>query len=109
MTEFPTSSLGAYFLFQLKVVTEHTNTVLGDGVAGDVSVAMLLAGVPGAPATAPTRGASSGSTIVDVDIVAVTVTSGSAIESYQVDIDDGLGGAFVALQGDTVASLSLSA
>lgn len=83
--------------------------MLGDGVAGEVSVSMLLAGVPGAPSTAPTRGASSGSTVIDVDYVAVTVTSGSAIESYQVDIDDGLGGSFVALQGDTVASLALSA
>ena len=58
---------------------------------------MLYAGVPDAPGYAPTRGASSGSYVIHSLIQAVAVDNGATIISYQIDIDDGLGGDFVEL------------
>ncbi len=47
--------------------------------------------------------------MVAVEIDSVSSSNGAAISSYHIAIDDGLGGAFVELQGDSVASLSRSA
>ena len=109
VTEFPASSLGLQFVFLVKVHTAYTEFDLGGGVAGQASAALTLAGVPAAPAAAPTRGTSSGSATVHVDFAAVTQTNGAAITSYIVEIDDGLAGSFVELQGLSAPSLSLTA
>ena len=111
MTELPSGSLGSQFVFQVKVTTAYTLQVLSDGVLGPATAnpGFLYAGVPSAPTSSPTRGSSSGSSVVNVDIATVSGTNGAAITSYEVQIDDGIGGSFVELQGGQAASLSLSA
>jgi len=109
VTEFPVSSLGQKFVFQVKAHTAFTDFDLSDGVPGLSSAALTLAGVPAAPAAAPSRGTSSGSSLVHVDFAAVTQTNGANITSYIVEIDDGLAGNFSELQGLTIPSLNLSA
>jgi hypothetical protein len=95
----------------VKVTTAYTLQVLGDGVLGPATASpgFLFAGVSSAPSSSPTRGSSSGAAVVHVNILAVAGTNGAAITSYEVQIDDGLGGAFTELQGGQAASLSLSA
>jgi hypothetical protein len=107
--ELPAGALGSSFVFQLKVFTEHTLNELNDGVPGEASQAVLYAGVPGAPPTAPSRGGQSDAARVHVEVAAVTTANGATVTSYEIQIDDGLGGAFAELQGGTVPSLTLSA
>mmetsp|Transcript_29133 Transcript_29133/g.28186 ORF Transcript_29133/g.28186 Transcript_29133/m.28186 type:complete len:201 (+) Transcript_29133:1094-1696(+) len=82
---------------------------MGSGIDSDESDPMLVAGVPDQPLSGPTRGASTSSTLIEVDIAAVAGDNGSPITSYDIQIDDGMGGAFVELQGLTIPSLLLTA
>ena len=91
VTELPASSLGLYFIFKIAVVTKYAT------VDGPNSDPILLAGLPGTPLTSPTKGAATSDTQVQVTIAAVATTNGSPIVSYDVQIDDGLGGSFVEL------------
>lgn len=93
----------------MKVHTAYTEFDLGGGITGQQSAGMRLAGVPDAPANAPTRGSSSGSSTIHVDYGVVTQNNGAVITSYIVEIDDGLIGNFVELQGRSVPSTSLTA
>ena len=83
--------------------TQYTRTVLGGGLPGAKSSAILFAGAPGAPTAAPRRAPASGSTSIAVEFDAVAVTNGAGILAYHSQIDDGLGGAFAQLQGDSLA------
>ena len=87
---------------------DFTDNVLGSGKAGLKSASLLLAGVPGTPSALPTRGVDSSSSVIDVVIQSVAETNGAAILSYNIEIDDGRGGDFVELQGESVHTLSLS-
>ena len=109
VTELPADGLGSEFVFQLKVFTDYTVLVLGDGVPGEASLPILFAGVPGAPPSPPRRGALSGATVLHVEVDAVAATNGAAISSYELQVDDGLGGSFAELQGGLAPSLSLQA
>ena len=109
VAELPTGAVGHEFVFRLKVYTDFSLLETGDGVWGAPSRPILYAGVPGAPANAPRRGALSGATALAADVDAVLESNGSPVQSYEVQIDDGLGGAFIELQGGLAASLSLSA
>jgi len=107
VTELPAGGLGSEFVFQLRVFTEYTLLVDGDGVRGEASVPILYAGVPGAPANPPRRGILSSATVLHAEVEAVTTTNGAAITSYELQVDDGLGGPFEELKGATAPSLSL--
>ena len=96
VTELPVDGLGMEFVFQLEVLTDYTN-LISQAVMGEASYPMLYAGVPGTPSSAPTRGASSGSYTIHVEIGAVAESNGAGITSYHIVIDDGLGGSFVEL------------
>jgi hypothetical protein len=108
VTELDALDLGNSFVFQVWVVNDYTNHEVSDPVTSAASDAILFAGVPGTPASAPSRGSSSGSYIIHVDISTVTDTNGAAISSYNIVIDDGAAGDFVELQGETADSLLLS-
>jgi len=105
VTELPGSSLGKSFKFIVKVFT----ALATDGVQSSTSDAFLLAGLPDAPASAPTRGASTSASAIQVSITAVAGTNGSPITSYYIEIDDGLFGSFVELQGYSSETTSLTA
>lgn len=83
--------------------------MLGGGVPGLPSLPILLAGVPGAPPNPPLRGVLSGASVLHIEVDAVASSNGAAISSYEIQLDDGLGGAFVSLQGGVAPSMSLQA
>lgn len=97
VTALPASSQGSEFVFQLKVFTAYTKTVLGDGVPSPASLPVLFAGAPGAPPASPRRGSASSASTVHVDVDAVAAANGAAIRSYEFEIDDGLVGAYTVL------------
>lgn len=68
---------------------------------------MILADIPDKPTSAPTRNVETDESTVGVNIVVVPDDHGSAITSYNIEIDDGQGGPFVELQGDTYDSMAL--
>jgi hypothetical protein len=108
VTELAPGDLGAEFVFQVWVVNDYTNHEISEPVMSSASTPVLFAGVPGTPASAPARGASSGSFVIHVDIAAISATNGAAITSYHIAIDDGAAGAFVELQGESLDTLLLS-
>lgn len=67
----------------------------------------LVADIPSQPAFAPLSGSGTGSNTLDILISAVTLTNGSPIISYGIEIDDGEGGNFVELTGITIYNLNL--
>lgn len=93
MNELPANSLGLYFLFKVKVITKYSLT----GVDSLASDPILLAGVPDKPSAAPSRGSLTSDTMIHTLITAVSGTNGAPVLSYDIEIDDGLGGAFVEL------------
>jgi hypothetical protein len=97
VTEIDASDLGASFVFQVRVVNDYTSHEVSEPVTSDPSDPILFAGVPGTPASPPTRGTASGSLLIDVDILAISETNGASITSYHIVIDDGAAGAFVEL------------
>lgn len=93
VTDFPSSSVGKRFTFLIKAYTDFAI----DGVASDSSVSMILADKPDKPSIAPTRNTQTSESTVAVNIVIVPGDHGSAITSYNVEIDDGYGGHFMEL------------
>ena len=108
VTELAPGDLGAEFVFLVWVVNDYTDHEISVPVQSSPSAPILFAGVPGTPASAPLRGASSGSFVIHVDIAAVSTTNGASITSYHIAIDDGAAGDFVELQGESVDTLLLS-
>lgn len=108
VTELDPADLGASFVFQVRVVNDYTSHEISVPVQSGASAPVLFAGVPGTPASAPARGASSGSLVIHVDISPISATNGASITSYHVAIDDGAAGAFVELQGESLDTLALS-
>ena len=108
VTELDPTDLGAAFVFQVWVVNDYTNHEISEPVKSGASSPILYAGVPGTPASAPARGASSGSLAIHVDISAIADTNGATLSSYHIAIDDGAAGAFVELQGESLDTLALS-
>ena len=105
VTDFPANSAGKRFHFLAKVYTKHATS----GVESDLSASFILAGVPGKPSAAPTRGTGSGEYAIEAVYTEVEATNGSPITSYHVEIDDGNGNAFTELQGLSVPDTSLLA
>jgi len=104
ITEFPTGSEGKRFTFAVKVFTDYASS----GVVSPISDSLVLAGLPGAPDAAPTRNSLTSETVIAVDLTSISTTHYAAITSYQVLIDDGLGGSFTEWQGTSAPSMTLS-
>jgi hypothetical protein len=104
-TDFPGSSIGLDFRFTVSVYTNFSP----NGVTSEESEDMTLAGVPDTPLVAPTRGSSTDDTQIAVDITTVSGINGAAITSYHIVIDDGAGGSFVELQGESSETTATSA
>ena len=100
VTDFPASSLGKRFTFAVRVYTDYASS----GVVSPISDSLILAGLPEAPSLAPTRNGDTSETVIQVDIIAIAAD----ITSYHVEIDDGLGGTFVELQGTSAPSMNLT-
>jgi len=93
VTEFPAASVGKRFTFVVKVYTDFATA----GVSSLMTNSIVLASLPSKPTAAPTRNTLTSETVVAAALTAVTGINGSAITSYHVQIDDGLGGAFTEL------------
>ena len=98
----PVSSVGKRFRFKVRVVTNFAV------VESAVSASMILADKPDKPSMAPTRNSLTSNTTLAANILAVPGDHGSSITSYNIEVDDGLGGPFIELQGQTFASLALT-
>lgn len=103
VTDFPENSLGKRFKFIVKVFTDYADT----GIASEESVDIILADLPDKPTLAPTRNVITDEFTAAVSIIIVPGYHGSPITSYNIEIDDGNGGDFRELQGETINSLSL--
>jgi hypothetical protein len=90
VTEFPSDSVGNRFSFIVKAYSDFAV----DGVASQTSASMILADRPDKPSSAPTRNIATDEFTVAVNIVVVPGDHGSTITSYNVEIDDGIGGDF---------------
>jgi aspartate-semialdehyde dehydrogenase len=91
VNELPANSLGLRFRFSIVVVTAYQS------VSSSESASMILADRPDKPALAPTRSLLTDENTVAVNIVPVPGFHGSPITSYNIQIDDGQGGAFIEL------------
>lgn len=69
----------------------------------------MLASIPAKPSAAPESDLTKSSfEQLKISYVAVSDNGGSPILSYSLEIDDGLGGEFTSLYGETVDTMSLS-
>lgn len=103
ITYYPSSPSGLPFTY--KVVASNS---IGD-TDSDTST-FILAGIPAAPLVAPTN-TSQSSTSISLSYNALTTTletGGAPILSYNLQMDDGLGGAFTDLYGVTADTLITS-
>jgi len=91
VTDLPVSSVGKRFRFKVRVVTNFAT------VDSAVSESMILADRPDKPSMAPTRNTLTSNTTLAANILAVPGDHGSAIFSYHIEVDDGLGGPFIEL------------
>lgn len=89
----------------MEVLTEFS---WDEGVESQTSDEILVAEVPSTPTLAPTSGPTTGASIIDIMISAITGINGSPIISYSIEIDDGLGGEFTDMIGRTVYNLNLN-
>ena len=105
VNEFPALSIGLRFRFAIAVFTSFAD----QGVISPVSDSFILANVPDKPSQPPTRNTATNEFVVAVDIIQVPGIHGSPIVSYNVEIDDGQGGPFTELQGQTTNSLNKTA
>ena len=105
ITTFTQLDIGNNFEIFVRVFTEagdysdsnHTFVILGD--------------VPQQPPTSPRKNAvysNSTSFLIQVDTLASSLYNGLQVDSYSIEIDDGLGGPFQALTGFPVLSLATS-
>lgn len=105
VSEFPASSLGKRFVFATHVYTDFAVA----GISSNNSASMILAGLPGKPADSPTRESLTDEHNVDIAIVGIVQDNGAAINSLNIEIDNGLGGAFAEVQGQSSNSMQLKA
>lgn len=78
-----------------------------EGSTQSLTVAYTLAGVPATPLSAPVSDLTiTSSTRIKVDVATISDNGGSTLLSYSIEMDDGQGGDFITLYGDTVNSLS---
>jgi hypothetical protein len=107
VTTLPAALFGYSFRFALKVITEKT--LVSGATYSPWSNFMLFAGVPGKPLLPPINNIlSTTSTQLGVDYNGAIATNGSSLVSINLQIDDGNGGAFVEVVGETSDSLSTS-
>ena len=105
ITAFTAPDTGKGFVIYLVVYTEA-----GDSIQSEHAT-IILGDVPNTPPTAPRKdaAASSGSKLlINYDTLAASANGGLPLESYSLEIDDGVGGAFTILTGFTTASLASS-
>lgn len=63
-----------------------------EGVKSDLSASMILAGIPSKPTDVPTRQALTDESKLALAIGGAVQNNGSPITSFNIEIDDGLGG-----------------
>lgn len=105
ITAFSAGQAGTAFVIYLQVLTEA-----GDSIESEHAT-ITLGDVPSKPPSAPTKvaAASSGSKLlIEYASLVPALNGGLSIESYSLEIDDGLGGEFVVETGLTTASLATS-
>jgi Fibronectin type III domain len=90
VTDLPLSSIGNRFRFRVVVFTDLAIA----GVSSNISASFILADRPDQPSAAPTRNVLTDESTVAVNIIIVPGFNGAPIISYNIEIDDGLGGAF---------------
>lgn len=105
VTEFPINSIGQRFSFTVKVFTDYAV----EGIESTLSESIILADLPDKPISAPTRNIATSQTVIAVNILVVPGDHGSPIQTYIIEIDDGLGNQFTPIQGADSDSLSLTA
>lgn len=105
ITTFTQLDIGNNFEIFVRVFTE----------AGDYSDSnhtfIILGDVPSQPPTSPSKNSiysNSTSFLIQVDKLASILHNGLVIDSYSIEIDDGLSGPFRALTGFPVLSLATS-
>lgn len=99
ITYFPSSSIGKTFLFRIIVYT-------ADSSSYSPGLLIKLAGLPGKPSSPPILIQSeTDTTQITVQMNQVTNTGGDPIFTYNLQIDDGKGGEFVSVAGETTRSL----
>lgn len=89
----------------MKVFTDYT---FEDGIESDLSESIILADFPDKPLSIPTRNVATSQSVVAINIVEVPGDHGAVIETYEIEIDDGLGNQFIPIQGHDQDSLLLS-
>jgi len=105
ITTFDAEDTGQGFVIYLVAYTEA-----GDSIESEHAT-ITLGDVPDKPSNAPYKdsAASSGSRLlIRYDALAESANGGLALESYSLEIDDGVGGEFSILTGFTTASLATS-
>ena len=99
------NSVGKRFKFIVKAFSSFAE----DGVSSIISQSIILAGAPDKPPVAPTRNVATSEFVLSVNLVPVPGDNGSTITSYNVEFDDGKGGTFVEIKGETHPDLTLTA
>jgi hypothetical protein len=93
---------GSTYIFQLRAYNIN-------GVAISETSAFVLASISETPTVAPTSDLTKSSfEQLKISYPAVGDNGGTAILSYSLEIDDGMGGAFTSLYGDSVDTMSLN-
>jgi hypothetical protein len=90
VTDFPIASIGNRFVFKVLVFTDFAV----DGIPSFNSLSMILADLPSKPADMPTRELQSNESTLELKVLGNVQANGSPIVSYNIEIDDGLGGMF---------------
>jgi titin len=93
ITYFPSSPEGLTFLFKVRVFTAETDTY-------SPALSIKLAGIPGTPSNEPTLvQEDTDTTQITVELGEVTDSGNDSIVTYNLQIDDGNGGAFSNVAG----------
>ena len=99
ITYFPSSSVGKTFLFRIIVFTY-------DSSWNSPGLLIKLAGPPGKPLSPPTLIQDETNTSkISVQMAQVSDTGGDPIFTYNLQINDGKGGSFVSVAGESTRSL----
>ncbi len=92
---YPNTETGKFFRMRIIALNEISSVQ-------STLTSVILAGVPDQPATSPVKdSALSNESQIRVTFVAPVSDGGSSIRSYELQMDDGKGGDFVSLVGDT--------
>lgn len=99
ITSFPLSPEGLTFLIKVEVITTETSTKSS-------ALSIKLAGTPATPLSAPTLiQAETDTTRITVQLSEVLNNGNDPIVTYNLQIDNGEGGAFINIAGYTTRSL----